>query len=134
MGDLTEHFSRHEFACRHCGKAVVDSLLPQALEKLRTAVDAPLYVISGYRCATHNRAVRGAKDSQHVQGRAADVKALGVPLVTLYLRAEGIPEFGGIGLYPENGFVHVDVRTEMARWGRLGNRYVTLQKAMEALA
>ena len=134
MGDLSEHFSKHEFACRHCGKLMTNPKLIEALEKLRAEVGVPLYVTSGYRCPVYNRRVGGEKNSQHQLGNAADVKALQIPLRTLYEKAEGLAEFGGIGLYPEAGFVHVDVRTEVARWGRLGTRYVELARALEVLA
>jgi hypothetical protein len=54
MGDLTEHFSRHEFDC-HDGSDVPPSLLPNlrrlcaALEILRANLDCPITIVSGYR-------------------------------------------------------------------------------------
>lgn len=43
-----------------------------ALEPLR-AIVGPLIVNSWYRCVTLNQLVRGAKQSRHLYGRAADV-------------------------------------------------------------
>lgn len=104
MGDLSPHFSAREFRCKHCGVAKVDRVLIQRLERLRAIVGRPLYVVSGYRCPVHNRNVRGASRSQHLYGRAADLRA-GYATVEEAQRAG----FTGIGF--SNGWaVHVDVR------------------------
>lgn len=117
MGNLTENFSRCEFACRdNCGFNDVSSELVKALQKLRDAVGQPIHVSSGCRCSAHNRAVGGAKQSQHLLGRAADISTRWLTPAELKEYAEKIPEFeqGGIGLY--KGFLHVDVRGHKARW------------------
>ena len=48
-------------------------LVDAVLDPLREAWGAPLYVSSGYRCPALNRAVGGARRSQHMMGQAADV-------------------------------------------------------------
>jgi hypothetical protein len=48
------------------------------LEPLRLSVGVPIRVSSGYRCPRLNRAIRGARSSQHVQGQAADISSPGV--------------------------------------------------------
>ena len=48
------------------------ALADQILEPARTLVGAPLLVTSGYRCATLNRLIGGAVQSQHMLGEAAD--------------------------------------------------------------
>ena len=106
MGDLSAHFSRSEFRCRHCAGLVgPDPQLVVVLEGIRAVTGHPLVVISGYRCPTHNRAVGGASGSQHVRGRAADI---GQGRVTL----AGARSLGAVGVGIQNGWaVHVDVRT-----------------------
>lgn len=115
---LSKNFKRSEFTC-HCG-CEDDRVRPElieALQELRNLVNAPIIVTSGFRCIEHNKACGGAKNSQHVYGRAADIHVSGMSQSTLASLAEKIPAFknGGIGIYKT--WVHVDVRpTGKARW------------------
>lgn len=133
MGDLSEHFDRSEFACKcGCGLSTPDPLLIASLEMLRSHSGKPLKIISGLRCTARNLSIGGAPDSQHVVGNAADIVMARLAPHELYIMAAGVPAFfkGGIGLYPESGFVHVDIRdTGMARWGYLHGKYCTVQEA-----
>lgn len=45
----------------------------ECLDKIREEYGLPLSVSSGYRCPELNRAVGGAKTSQHMKGQAADI-------------------------------------------------------------
>lgn len=120
MGDLTKNFSRKEFRCkcgrRNCNAAPVDMTLVSALQKLRDYIGVPLYINSACRCVWHNRRVGGKYNSQHLCGRAADIRCDELTPKELAKCAEMIPEFdkGGIGTY--DTFVHVDVRGKRARW------------------
>lgn len=126
MGDLSEHFSTAELACKDCGSCVLDPGLVPALEKLRSAGgDLPILVDCGYRCPLHNAAVGGVKNSTHLEGKAADIKLPGKTLQEMYDLAVGVGVFGGIGVYDTN-FIHVDVRTERARWARVKGVYVAV--------
>ncbi len=95
---------------------VADRLLPlcEALELLRAEMGGqPIRVISGYRSEAYNVAVSGAKESQHLQGRAADIVVHGVDprrvqAVVASLYQAGRLKIGGLGRY--EGFTHVDVR------------------------
>lgn len=112
MGDLSAHFSRKEFVCKHCGMgAPVDPQLVTLLERIREITGKPLVVISGSRCIPHNRAVGGVDGSQHVKGRAADI---GPGRVDGHrARALGATGVGLRGRWA----VHVDVRTSTpATW------------------
>lgn len=128
---MTAHFRRSEFACPCCGKAQVTQGLVSALETVRLIVGVPVRVNSGYRCPEHNRKVGGAPNSQHVQGIAADISAE-CGWRALYEAALRVPAFeeGGIGVYPESNFVHLDVRPEKARWARLHGKYVGIDQAL----
>ena len=136
MGDLSLHFSRHEFdlpadkAARHgCEPAPypedwIDSrLMPlvKALEVLRAELGgARITVISGYRPLEYNRKLGSKDDSQHVQGRAADIQVEGfsplqVHAAVMKLYDRGDLEIGGVGLYDD--FLHLDVRGgPLRRW------------------
>lgn len=50
-------------------------LIENVLDLLRIAFGAPIYVNSGFRSASLNKAVGGAKNSQHMDGKAADITA-----------------------------------------------------------
>ena len=133
MEDLSKNFSRHEFACRCCGRAEINQRLVDALQELRDLAGLPVRVISGYRCPEHNRAIGGATRSQHLLGTAADIVVRGMTPAEMYRLAEDVQAFrnGGIGVYPDKGFIHVDVRDGRARWGQLDGKYVALAEALK---
>jgi len=88
-------------------------LLAKNLEVIRAEFNRPVRIISGYRSPYKNKKVDGAKDSQHMQGRAADIMIKGVSSLDVFLGVvrlvkAGKIQIGGIGLYPK--FVHIDVR------------------------
>jgi len=132
---ITEHFSALEFAqpTRHGfgGRSypsdwISSRLRPlcQILEVLRAEFGAPVQITSGWRSWEYNRAIGGARRSQHPEGRAADIKVKGVPAkrvhaALLRLHQEGRIRLGGLGSYPT--FTHVDIRparsVRLARWG-----------------
>ncbi|MDN0082341.1 DUF882 domain-containing protein [Crenobacter sp. SG2305] len=70
--------------------------------------DRIIMVNSGYRNPATNAATEGAaKNSFHMRGEAADVWIPDVPTdylarLAMYLQA------GGVGIYPNKNFVHVD--------------------------
>ena len=51
----------------------LNQLIDNILDPLREASRQPIIVSSGYRCPELNKAVKGAKSSQHVLGQAADI-------------------------------------------------------------
>lgn len=91
------------------------------LEILRVALGRAIKVVSGFRDEAYNRAIKGARFSQHVQGRAADIvvrghDADGVHEAILELYDDGQLKIGGLGAYP--GFTHIDIRpsSRLIRW------------------
>ncbi len=70
MGDVSEHFSRHELACK-CGGGFdqVNAALVPVLESVRQHFSAPVVIDCACRCQTHNAAVGGASHSQHLLGQ-----------------------------------------------------------------
>ncbi len=122
MSNYSQHFTLKELDC-HCGCVTPPHIaknlanLAQSLESLRTRLGGvPLHVNSGYRCPAYNARIGGAKESQHMSGKAADLSGKSVSPAKIAQHAELIPSFrnGGIGRY--KFFTHVDIRDGAARW------------------
>lgn len=115
MGDLSKHFSSHEFECQcGCGFDEIDEHLIEILEDLRQTF-GPVRINSGCRCPKHNTFVGGTKNSQHIKGTAADVVIKGTRPSEVYVYlADKYPNSYGLGRY--NTFTHIDVRSRKARW------------------
>ncbi|MCL1980791.1 MAG: DUF882 domain-containing protein [Proteobacteria bacterium] len=69
-------------------------------------------VISGYRSPKTNRCLRKghpgvASHSLHMKGQAVDIRFSGAKLTQVYNCALAM-QSGGIGFYPNDGFVHLD--------------------------
>lgn len=120
---LAPDFKVRELRCRDGSDTVmVDKTLTVVLQCIREHFGKPVTITSGYRTAAHNAAVGGAKSSQHLLGRAADIRVEGVSVEDVAAYAESLmPDWGGVGRYPvkagrATGWVHVDTRAEKARW------------------
>lgn len=57
-------------------RANLTALVANCLDPLREAWGQPIIVTSGYRCDKLNRAVGGARNSQHTKGQAADIRTV----------------------------------------------------------
>ena len=51
----------------------LESLVYHVLQPLRDYIQVPIYINSGFRCPALNAALKGAKNSQHLRGQAADI-------------------------------------------------------------
>lgn len=119
MGDLTENFSRWEFACRcRCGFDTVDFLLLEELQKLRTELGKRIDVVSGARCWNHNLNQGGAQFSRHLRGQGADIKVEGMRNAELFeFLLKRFPRKYGKGLYKgARSSVHLDIRAVGVSW------------------
>lgn len=123
--NLNKYFKRHEFACKcNCGFSTVDAELLEVLTVVRKYFKAPVRVNSGCRCMEYNEAVQLRSDknytpysssSKHMEGIAADITVDGYTPPDVYaFLCRYAPSKYGIGKY--NGFTHIDVRQNKARW------------------
>jgi len=122
---ITLNFDSKEFACRD-GTAYPTEWsesrlrpLCEALEEIRGFFGKPITINSGFRTVNYNKQVGGVTKSQHVQGRAADIRIKGVKSSAIaaavrQLMKDGKITKGGVGEYKT--FVHVDIRGYNARW------------------
>lgn len=98
-------------------------LLSQVRDKLSLTPQSKFDLISGYRSPKTNSGLRAAggehtgvaSKSQHLLGKACDVHLPGVALNQLHMAALSM-QAGGVGLYPKDGFVHIDTG-RVRHWG-----------------
>jgi len=92
----------------------------KVLDALREQMGAPIRLLSTYRSPAYNRSVGGESQSFHMQFKAIDFTCdKGTPeqwADALKLMRKEKVFSGGIGIYPRNGFVHVDTRGYTADW------------------
>lgn len=113
---LSTNFRVKEFACTDGSDPIfIDTELVNVLQKIRTHFGKSVTITSAYRTPTKNKACGGSTYSQHLYGRAADVKISGVSPKKVAAYAETLlKNKGGIGTY--STFTHIDVRGTKARW------------------
>lgn len=113
---LSANFRVKEFACTDGSDPIfIDTELVNILQKIRNHFGKSITITSAYRTPTKNKAVGGETYSQHLYGKAADIKVNGVTPKKVAAYANTIlPKSGGIGTYKT--FTHIDCRTTKARW------------------
>ena len=103
----------------------LEKLILRVLDPIRSLYGKPIYVNSGFRSEKLNELVGGAKNSQHLQGKAADITA-GNPKenkklwdVIMFLFQEGDIEFDQlINEKPINGepsWIHISYNEDNNR-------------------
>jgi uncharacterized protein YcbK (DUF882 family) len=78
----------------------------------QTGYNGTVEVLSAFRSPETNAWLasvsRGvARDSQHMNGNAMDIRFPGVPVFRIRMAARSL-QMGGVGFYPRSGFVHLD--------------------------
>lgn len=113
---LSTNFKVKEFACTDGSDPIfIDSDLVNILQKIRNHFGKSVTITSAYRTPGKNKACGGTTYSQHLYGKAADIKIQGVAPKTVAAYAEKLlPNSGGIGIYKT--FCHIDTRTIKSRW------------------
>ena len=144
---LSEHFTLEEFEASETAERLaldntiqdgdiinnIVALVTTVLEPLRTLLDLPLIISSGYRSEDVNRAVGGAVTSQHLTGSAADVRAK-ISAMKIAQTAHNTPEIweqvDQMIIYP--GFVHFSHKNngQAQRNQCLYSQYYTGEKAI----
>lgn len=116
---LTKNFNIKEFDCKNGTKVPAVYLenvkeVAKRLEIIRKALkDTPIKITSGYRTVLWNKLCNGVKNSQHLTGKAVDIKSVfeakEVYNKIIELTEKGkLPNNGAVKLY--RTFVHYDIR------------------------
>lgn len=115
---ISKNFRVREFACKDGSDPIfIDDDLVDILQQIRDHFGKAVTITSAFRTANYNssKKVGGAKYSQHLYGKAADIKVSGVAASAVADYVETLmPNTGGIGRY--STFTHVDVRKVKSRW------------------
>lgn len=87
-------------------------LLAEGLERVRVILNRPLHISSGYRSPELNGIIKGAKNSAHIDGRAADFEcpSFGTPeeVARMIVKSRIFIRFDKMILeFPPNGWVHI---------------------------
>jgi N-acetylmuramoyl-L-alanine amidase len=132
-----KHFAPDEFlflgasnAAGHC--AGKNSFPPRALwprikntalmlDAIRSELGASIRILSCYRAEPYNSCIGGESASLHMEFNAIDFTcSAGTPetwrRVADRIRSSKSAFKGGIGTYPNRGFVHIDTRGTLANW------------------
>lgn len=110
------NFSPEEIACKGTGKLKVDFASMDMLQGFREQVGKPFLLNSAYRSVEHNKNVGGAKSSQHLKGKAFDIRMTNHDPNGFKKAAQAFG-WGGIGTYPQSKFIHLDTGGAGRRWG-----------------
>jgi len=109
--DQLNHFCRDS---QNNQQTEMDPLLFDVLWETMQAVGygGAVEVLSAFRSPSTNAWLasmsRGvARDSQHMNGNAMDIRFPGVPVFKIRQAARSL-QLGGVGFYPRSGFVHLD--------------------------
>jgi hypothetical protein len=140
---LTEHFTLAELtASNKATQLGIDNAPPpeivprlvmvaEMLERIRSTLNAPIVVTSGYRCERLNMAVGGSSTSDHPRGHAADIVSPRYGTATEVAKALApLVSVLGIGQIILEGvrgkqWVHVSTRTPE----KAVNRVITITDA-----
>lgn len=108
-------FSPGELACRGTGQLVIDEVALDRLQALRNLIGKPMVVLSAYRSPAHNKAVGGAKHSQHLYAKAFDISMANHDPAAFEEAARAVG-FTGFGSYVKQNFMHIDIGPARS-WG-----------------
>ncbi len=110
---ISVHFAKRDFVCKcgHCDQAIKISLgLIGGLELLRMLLGKRITIVRGYMCPDAVEKQGSLRRNYYVMGIAADISVDGMSPSEVFQRVIEIPEFKGIGLNLDAGYVHVDTR------------------------
>lgn len=80
----TRHNIEEQFAPSAAVVENLRKLTNNILQPLRDKLGLPVIITSGYRCKRLNRKIGGAINSQHTEGKAADIRVPNMTTQTLY--------------------------------------------------
>lgn len=115
-----KYFKFDEMKCKNCcEKLFVKDIAVEffkLIDEFREYVGKPLQLTNLYRCKVKNNSVGGAANSGHIESIAADIYSDDFTAMELYNKAFQFGKFFGMGFYPDQHFVHVDIKDRVSFW------------------
>jgi uncharacterized protein YcbK (DUF882 family) len=131
---LSKNFSLSEFVCKDgSSEVIVDYRLIEGLQKLRDKLGRIMEITpnGGYRTKKWNEKCGGIDTSEHIEGKAGDLKVAGLSPFDVAYVADSLKVFSGIGVYPT--FTHVDVGDWKGYWRQDAKGKKTFYKTLAEL-
>ena len=128
---ISDHFNKKDFMCNcdHCkGSLKISLTVIGILEYIRSHFKNRVNIIKAYVCADKIEEKSSFKKSYHNRGKAVDITVSNVSNQELFLFAETIDSVNGIGYYPKENFVHIDIRDQQhaQTWVFIDDQYKEL--------
>ena len=130
LWDYVKHFNKEE---RWGSASSMNGLLVLLLDAVRDRIGCPIAIHCGYESEGH------IENSEHKRGNAVDFHfdselslLAQAKCLEATLRKLQVYDRVGLGVYPDwnNPGFHLDVRGYYARWGRIGQMYVSWEDAL----
>jgi uncharacterized protein YcbK (DUF882 family) len=102
---MTEKIFLSELRCPCCGEIIIDDAFLARLRLAREIAGVPFVITSGYRCEKHNEEI-GSSSRNHVEGKAADIRATNGPARGKILKGLYKAGFERVGIRKD--FIHCD--------------------------
>ena len=105
------NFSEHEFACSHTGDCHMQPEAMEFFQRIRTRLNRPLKVTSGWRDRSHPKERTKENPGAHNQGLAVDfaisngMEGFEIIEAALAERSPGMD----LGIGVANSFIHIDI-------------------------
>ena len=107
-----KYFKVGDFDCQQTGENRMEPEFIERLDELREACGFPFIITSGYRDPSHSIEANKVNPGTHAQGIASDIKVSGGGQRRILVEKAIELGFSGIGV--AKGFVHVDIRNNVA--------------------
>jgi hypothetical protein len=132
---ISDHFSKKDFIFTTDGgdqKLKVSMGLVGGLELLRSLAKKRITITKGYITPEAAEREGNWKRNYHPLGLAADIRIEGMSNEEVFILAESVPEFKGIGLSIDGDHVHVDTRktAERSLWVETNAQMIDLTPAL----
>jgi uncharacterized protein YcbK (DUF882 family) len=109
------NFCMDEFECPCCHTLKLDDAVLTVVQKIRTHIQQPLTITSGYRCEKHNedladKGYQVSKTSQHMTGEAVDILAPRDYDMDVFATVAEAAGARRVGVDKVNRFLHISVK------------------------